>query len=210
MARHPSGKPLPQPHKRPSQARAVFTVQTLYDGFVRIWRRDGPDAATTRAIAEESGYAVGTLYEYFPNRTALLSGYVRHCMDRLCQDLGNVNGELEGAGWEKRLRRLVGLTLDEQGQAPYFDRQMLLMEGKIASATHHRRAFQQLTRAWRECIATWSDYPEPVDDAAIDTLILMLWGARRYDLLLEGGGGDKGTRIEQSTRMARALLTPEG
>ena len=59
MPRRSAGKPLPQPHKRPSQARAVFTVNTLYEGFVRIWRRDGPDAATTRAIAEESGYAVG-------------------------------------------------------------------------------------------------------------------------------------------------------
>lgn len=185
----------------------MFTVQTLYEGFVRIWRRDGPDAATTRAVAEESGYAVGTLYEYFPNRTALLSGYVRYCMDQLCDDLRQTNGALAAAPWEQRLRRLVGSTLNEDGQAPYFDRDMLLLEGRIAGPEHHQRAFRQLVRVWGECVAQWPDHPGPVDKATIDTLVLMLWGARRYGLLLDGDSGDRRYRAAQSTRMARALLT---
>lgn len=210
MAKRSAGNPLPQPHKRPSQARAVFTVQTLYEGFVRIWRRDGPDAATTRAIAEESGYAVGTLYDYFPNRTALLSGYVRYCMDRLCDDLRQANDALAAAPWEQRLRRLVGDTLNEDGRAPYFDRDMLLLEGRIAGPEHHRLAFRQLARVWGECVAQWPDRPEPVDEATIDTLVLMLWGARRYGLLLDDDTGARRRRAEQATRMARGLLTKEG
>lgn len=210
MPRRSAGKPLPQPHKRPSQARAVFTVNTLYEGFVRIWRRDGPDAATTRAIAEESGYAVGTLYEYFPNRTALLSGYVRYCMDRLCEDLRQGNETLTAAAWEQRLERLVSITLNEDGQAPYFDRDMLLMEGRIAGPEHHELAFRQLARVWWECVTQWPDRPAPVDQATVDTLVLTLWGARRYGLLLDGDSGDRRRRVEQCTRMARALLTAEG
>ena len=72
---------LPKPLKRPTQDRAKFTVQALYDGFVRICVRDGWDSVSMRALAEETGYAVGTLYEYFPNRDALLSGYVRHAIE---------------------------------------------------------------------------------------------------------------------------------
>src|SRR5688572_19056795 len=75
----PPAKPL----KRPSQARARFTVQAIYDAFIRIWRKQGWEHLTTRAVALETGISVGTLYEYFPNKQALLSGYVRHGMDRL-------------------------------------------------------------------------------------------------------------------------------
>ena len=67
-----------KPLKRPSQRRAKFTVQAIYEAFVRIWQRDGAQAATTRAVALEAGCSVGTLYEYFPNKEALLSGYVQH------------------------------------------------------------------------------------------------------------------------------------
>ena len=82
-ARTPAADALPRPRKRPVQARARFTVQAIYDAYVRIWRRDGPDALTMRALADESGFAIGTIYEYFPNKAALHSGYVRHVMDGL-------------------------------------------------------------------------------------------------------------------------------
>jgi AcrR family transcriptional regulator len=75
-----------KPLKRPSQDRAKFTVQTIFDGFVRIWRRQGWAAVTTRNISLETGYAVGTLYEYFPNREALLSGYVRYAIERCSRE----------------------------------------------------------------------------------------------------------------------------
>src|SRR5687768_6269239 len=76
-------QPRPKPLKRPAQARAKFTVQAVYDAFVRIWQRDGWARLTTRGVALETGISVGTLYEYFPNKQALLSGYVRHSIERL-------------------------------------------------------------------------------------------------------------------------------
>jgi AcrR family transcriptional regulator len=38
---------------------------------------------TTRSVALEAGVAIGTLYDYFPSKEALLSGYIRHCLDAL-------------------------------------------------------------------------------------------------------------------------------
>jgi AcrR family transcriptional regulator len=32
-------------------------------------------------VAAEAGYAVGTLYDYFPDKRALFSGYVRYTLD---------------------------------------------------------------------------------------------------------------------------------
>ena len=69
------------PNKRPVQARSRFTVDAIYDGLVRISRRDGWQAVSIRSLSAETGYAVGTIYEYFPDREAVLSGYVRHAME---------------------------------------------------------------------------------------------------------------------------------
>ena len=88
---------LAQPHKRPRQRRSRFTVLAIYDAFVRIWSRDGPAAATMRNVALESGFAIGTLYEYFPNIDALLLGYGRHLADtalaRLDAELACTDGD---------------------------------------------------------------------------------------------------------------------
>ncbi|ASK35304.1 TetR family transcriptional regulator [Alcanivorax sp. N3-2A] len=200
-----SRKPLPRPHKRPSQARALFTVQALYDGFVRIWRRDGPAAATTRAIAEESGYAVGTLYDYFPNRDALLAGYVRHCLEDLCQRLHEADSA-PGA-WRERLRRLVAITLDQDGQAPYFDATMLAMEGQIADTGHHRRAFQLLCEAWTQRLAAWPDLPAR-NAQVVPTLVWTVWGARRYAVLLERDAPSDEEVARISVMLEALLLQP--
>ena len=83
----------PKPLKRPTQARAKATVQAIFDAFVRIWQRDGWARLTTRAVALEAGIAVGTLYDYFPSKTALQSGYVRHCIEHLIRAVGtDANG----------------------------------------------------------------------------------------------------------------------
>lgn len=64
--RTPSG-----PRRRPSQARSRQTVEAILEGAARVFRREGWDATTNR-IAEEAGVGIGTLYEYFPNKEALL------------------------------------------------------------------------------------------------------------------------------------------
>jgi hypothetical protein len=59
--------PLQAP-ETPHEARGKFTVQAIYDAFVRIWTTHGWEGVTTRAVALETGIAVGTLYDTFPTR----------------------------------------------------------------------------------------------------------------------------------------------
>jgi AcrR family transcriptional regulator len=205
MPKAPARKALPRPHKRPSQARSRFTVQALYEAFVRIWRRDGASAATTRAVAAEAGYAVGTVYEYFPNREALLSGYFRHCLDDLCRRLREADAAAAAQlGWQPRLRRLVSVTLDEARQAPYFDAEMLLSESAIADGVQHRKAFAALCETWQSILAGWPDLPAPPREL-IESLVTTLWGGRRYAILLGRRRADA-EEIERATTMVTALL----
>jgi AcrR family transcriptional regulator len=205
MPRRSAQKPLPRPHKRPKQARAQFTLQVLYDAFVRIWRRDGYAAASMRAVAAEAGYAVGTLYEYFPNREAMLSGYYRYCLDALCERLVERDAQADRAApWRARLRGLVSATLDEARKAPYFDAQMLLLESSIADAAQHRKAFARICDTWQALLASCNDLP-PIARGDVETLVTTLWGARRYAILL-GRRRATASDVDRMTAMLVPLL----
>lgn len=176
--------PLPQPLKRPRQARSRFTVQAVYDALVRIWQRGGWAAVSTRAVALEAGYAVGTLYEWFPNREALLSGYVRHCLEARLAVLQARVIDPPALSAPERLERLVRLTLGrEVDGVPWYDREMLLLEGRIAGLKQHERSFAGLCAMWAAALRQITTAPVP--DAELRAWLLLLWGGRRYAVLLD-------------------------
>lgn len=174
-----------KPLKRPTQARAVFTVQAIYDAFVRIWRRDGWAGVSTRAVALETGISVGTLYDYFPNKAALLSGYVRHCMEQLLQAIDQQAVAPTGLSAEQRLRALIRLACGvNTPELPWFDAGMLAMEADIAEGKHHRRVHEELLAAWTRVLNACTGLPRRPSPEAIQAMHLAVWGGRRYGLLI--------------------------
>jgi AcrR family transcriptional regulator len=59
--------------KEPRQARAQVTVDAILEATVLVLDREGLDAATTTRIAEVAGVSVGSLYQYFAHRDAILT-----------------------------------------------------------------------------------------------------------------------------------------
>ncbi|GGC95593.1 TetR/AcrR family transcriptional regulator [Undibacterium terreum] len=187
----PKAEGASKPLKRPSQARAKFTIQAIYDAFVRIWQQQGWAGVTTRALALETGIAVGTLYDYFPNKQAVLSGYVRHCVEQLLDCLQRQVVEAEGLDWKQRVQRLVALTCGaEQAGLAYFDHDMLMLEGQIAEAKHHSRVYQELMQKWQAAFAACPDMPQQPAEETVQALLLAAWGGRRYLLLVQPAGMD--------------------
>lgn len=205
-----------KPLKRPSQARARFTVQAIYDGMVRIWLRDGPDAVTTKAVAAETGFAVGTLYDYFPNRTALFSGYVRHCIDDLLRRLDEDALAARALPWPERLSRMVRMTCGADGAAPCFDHAMLTIEHAIAEDKHHRRVYEELSEAWVRIIQTWPDLPPGVDARRIRALsspclapaVMSCWSSRPGLRSATGWRGLRRSPVGCLTAVHRKLADP--
>ncbi len=61
-----------RPRKRPRQARALATVDAIFEATVQILVADGPRRLTTTRVAERAGVSVGTMYQYFPHKQALI------------------------------------------------------------------------------------------------------------------------------------------
>jgi len=201
MPAAPRSKPL----KRPTQARSKFTVQAIYDAFVRIWTAHGWEGVTTRAVALETGIAVGTLYDYFPDKEALLSGYVRHCIEALLARLDAEAIAPAGIDWPERVKRLVRITCDTRLDGlPAFDHEMLMLEHRVAEPKHHRRVYDELAGRWLQAFAACKDLEPPPSPTTVHALLTAAWGGRRYRLLVRPEAvDDEWVREMEAMVMAR-------
>lgn len=82
-----------KPRKSPVQARSAATIAALHIATVQVLTREGLVRCTTTRIAERAGVSVGSVYQYYPNRDALLAAVLeRHlvgvagAIDRACRE----------------------------------------------------------------------------------------------------------------------------
>ncbi|MDR3727760.1 MAG: TetR/AcrR family transcriptional regulator [Terracidiphilus sp.] len=61
-----------EPRKTPQQSRSVATVEAIHDATIQVLLKDEADRLTTVRVAQRAGVSVGTLYQYFPNKQALM------------------------------------------------------------------------------------------------------------------------------------------
>jgi AcrR family transcriptional regulator len=99
------------PRKNASQERSRLTVDALLEATARILVREGFDKASTNRIAEVAGVSVGSLYQYFPSKEALVAALIdRHNR----QVMQAIQGELADAlklSMEEAVRRLVSIAV---------------------------------------------------------------------------------------------------
>lgn len=72
--------------RAPKQTRAVATRDAIFEAVAQILEREGEGALNTNRIAERAGVSVGTLYQYFPNKTAILVAMAKTEMAAITAD----------------------------------------------------------------------------------------------------------------------------
>ncbi|TAI65131.1 TetR family transcriptional regulator [Bradyrhizobium sp. Leo170] len=58
--------------KQPKQARSAELVAAILDAAVQVLAKEGAQRFTTARVAEKAGVSIGSLYQYFPNKAAIL------------------------------------------------------------------------------------------------------------------------------------------
>src|SRR5438132_10881446 len=86
-------QPVETTRRTPRQARAEETVTAILEGAAQILEAGGLAAFTTNAVAERAGVSIGTLYQYFADKNALIQALAER---ELQAALGRVRQALRG------------------------------------------------------------------------------------------------------------------
>ena len=70
-----------KPRKRPRQERSKATVDTILAATARVLVKKGFDGLTTNAVADHAGVSIGSLYQYFPSKEALVAALIEQHID---------------------------------------------------------------------------------------------------------------------------------
>lgn len=71
-------RPKTTPRKRPRQERSQATVDALLEATARVLVKDGYEGCSTNRVAAEAGVSIGSLYQYFPSKEALIAELLEH------------------------------------------------------------------------------------------------------------------------------------
>ncbi|MEZ5692765.1 MAG: TetR/AcrR family transcriptional regulator [Altererythrobacter sp.] len=85
-----------KPRKSPSQARSTATVEAIHTATIQLLLTDGVARLTTTRVAERAGVSVGTMYQYYPHKEALLFALVTAQLEAIAAAMENAAADLTG------------------------------------------------------------------------------------------------------------------
>jgi AcrR family transcriptional regulator len=100
--------------KSPSQERSRRTVERILDTAARIFHEQGYAGATTNDVADEAGVSVGSLYQYFPNKDALLVALTGRHIESTTSGLTHLLSRMSAnAGFDTIIRQVVDFLVEQ-------------------------------------------------------------------------------------------------
>jgi len=107
------------PRKIPAQARSRVTVDAIIQATTYILTEDGWEGLTTNAIAERAGVNIGSLYQYFPNKEAIIAELQRRHAEATHAELHKALNLLpEQPSLKEALTLVVEMLINEHRVAP--------------------------------------------------------------------------------------------
>lgn len=194
--------------KKPQQKRAQQTVHAILEATVQILDREGLDAATTTRIAEVAGVSIGSLYQYFSHRDAVLQALQEREFERtlaLMQkvlDEGNIDVEPV-----KTVKAALHGLADLYSASPGLHR-VLAMEGLRVAKAEQVHAFDlQVIEVVRHFLASTKASLQTNNLGAAAFLVFQTVRATMLAFLLERPPGlDIHRLIDELTRLLIGYL----
>jgi AcrR family transcriptional regulator len=101
-----------QPRKRPRQARASATVEAVLAAAAEVFESEGFAAANVNKIAARAGVSVGSLYQYYPSKEALLVALIERHTEASLSALEHALAQTRNLALDAAVRHVVRAMVD--------------------------------------------------------------------------------------------------
>ena len=146
-------KPATNPRKSASQARSRQTVEALLEATARVLIKEGYDKTSTNKIAAVAGVSIGSLYQYFPTKEALVAAVIDLHMHEMFGVVRDALVKVTTRPIEVAARELVSVMIEAHRVNPKLHR--ILVEqtprtGQLENVEAVEREAYELVRAYLE------------------------------------------------------------
>jgi AcrR family transcriptional regulator len=101
-----------EPRKSPVQARSTASVDAILEATIQVLLKVGKERLTTTRVAARAGVSVGTLYQYFPNKSALLQAVLKRHLDQVTEAVDLACKQQQGGTLQQMVTALIMAFLD--------------------------------------------------------------------------------------------------
>lgn len=190
--------------KRPKQARSQASFDAILDATARLLARRGYEDVTTNRIAEQAGVGIGTLYDFFPNKEAVVAELTGRLMAGVVENMEQAFAEASlmddpWAGVRHMVTVAVGSLVEERDVFRVLLRQVPFVP-LLPVMVSSREAMAALSQRVRIAAGGALDLPMPEEDAWLISEML-------YNALLEIAFLDVGAERRHMLTKELARLT---
>ena len=190
--------------KRPKQARSRASFDAVLDAAARLLAQAGYEDLTTNRIAEQAGVGIGTLYDFFPNKEAIVAELTRRLMVRVVDNMEQAFAEANRMKdpWralQHMVTVAVGSMVEERDVFRVLLRQVPFVP-QLPVMVSSREAMVALSQRVRVAAGPALDLPMPEEDA-------WLISEMQYNAMLEIAFLDVGPERRHMLTQELARLT---
>ncbi len=141
------------PRKVATQERAQATVDAILRATAHILVADGYDRASTNRIAARAGVSIGSLYQYFPNKEALVAALMEQHMETMASVVRGILPRIGALPFEDAVEEAVRAMVAAHAVDPKLHK--VLVEqipriGKLERSDVLEREMANLIRSYLE------------------------------------------------------------
>ena len=148
---------LLQPRKSPQQARSAATIEAIRQATIQVLLADGVGRLTTTRVAERAGVSVGTMYQYYPHKQALLFGIVEKQLLLIEDAMRAASDSLMGADLKILAEGLAAAWLDAKMADMVSSRAIYGIASEFDLSTPIGRAAKTMTEMFDTLLANAPD-----------------------------------------------------
>jgi AcrR family transcriptional regulator len=199
------------PRKSASQKRSKAMVETLLDATARVLTREGYDRASTNRIAETAGVSVGSLYQYFPNKEALVAALVARHNRELLELVRHAVKKVALLDLATAMRELVRAAVDAHLVDPALHRIFAEQVPRMGQLAKIESLQQEAFRLMRSYLEERRDEISVRDLDATTKICVTTVEALTHEFVInkpDALAGDRDRFIEEVTRLLMGYLMP--
>lgn len=165
--------------KRPRQARSTVTVEAVFEATIQVLLAEGVHRLTTTRVAERAGVSVGTMYQYFPHKQALLYALNERYLDRLAERMEAVCLTHHGATTTAMIEAIVTAYWDAKTERSDVTRVLYSSAVELDNEALINAFASRMDRATMAMLATTPNARYVDLDLVNSTLLSVIFGTVR-------------------------------